>query len=110
MRGYHVGGLPAVGDDAVHHLARLKVLAQQTDRDLSHRGRIGRIEPQVGCNCRVTGPSNEVHRNFGERQGPGASDVARTGMRHDGCRDVVERACLEHQRFAATRFLGGRAE
>ncbi len=45
--GNDVGGLPAVGDDAVHHLPRRQLLAQQPDRHLRDGDRVGGVDTQI---------------------------------------------------------------
>jgi hypothetical protein len=44
--GDHVGGPAAVDDDAVRHLAGHELLAQQPDRHLRHRDRVGGIQAE----------------------------------------------------------------
>ena len=45
--GDDVGGLPAVGDDAVRHLAGRELLAQQPDRHLRDGDRVGGVDAQI---------------------------------------------------------------
>ncbi len=105
-----VGGLPAVGDDAVHHVAGLHLLAQQADGHLRDGDGVGGIEPQIRRDGGVRFAARVADRHLRERQRPRAGDVERTGVQHHRGGDVVERTGVEQQHLSATRLLGGRAE
>ena len=47
VRGHDVGRVAAVRDDAVHLVAGPQVLAQQPDRDLRDRERVGRVDAEL---------------------------------------------------------------
>jgi hypothetical protein len=53
VRRHDVGRVTAARHDAVHLVTRLEVLAQETDRDLRDRHRVGRVDAQLGSRGRV---------------------------------------------------------
>ena len=53
VRGHDVGRVAAVGDEAVDLLAGAEVLAQQPDRHLRDRQRVGRVDAELGRGRRV---------------------------------------------------------
>ena len=105
-----VGGLPAVGDDAVHHLSRRQLLAEQSDGDLSDRDRVGGVEAQVRRHRSVRLPPDIANHDLGQRQRARAGDVQRPGVQHHRGSDVVKGSGLEQQHCSTARLLRGRAE
>ena len=70
-----VGGLTAVGDDAVRHLTRRQLLTQQPDRHLRHRDRVDGVEPEVRRDGGVCFPARVADGDLRQRQRPRARDV-----------------------------------
>ena len=108
--GNDVGGLAAVGDDAVSHLAGRELLAQQPDRHLRHGDRVGGVDAQVRRDRRVRLPAEVGDLDLGQCQRARARDVDRARVQHHRGGDVVERSGLEQQHFSAAGLLGGGAE
>ena len=109
-RGDHVGGLTAVGDDAVRHLARHELLAQQPDRHLRHGDRVGGVDAQIRRDGGVRLPAEVGDLDLRQRQRARTRDVDRAGMQHHRGGDVVERSGVEQQHFSAAGLLGRCAE
>ena len=64
MRGHDVHRVAAVGDDTVDLVGRAEVLAQQSDRDLRDRERVGRVDAELRRErgVRLAGPCTATCR------------------------------------------------
>ena len=101
-----VGGLPAPGDDAVHAVAGLELLAQQADGRLGHDHRVSRVDalPGEARGVRLAtqvGDGQLLHGDEGR-----LGDVLRPGMDHERRVDVTKQPRLDEGDLAATTLLG----
>ena len=108
--GDDVDRLPAVGDDAVHHLPGRQLLPQQPDGHLRDGHRVGGVDSQIRRDGGMRFLAAVVHDHLGQRQRAGPGDVGRPGMHHHRHGDVVERPGLQHQCLAAAGLLGGSSQ
>ena len=67
VRGHDVRRVAAVRDDAVHLVDRAQVLAQQPDRDLRDRERVGRVDAELGRDRGVRLAARVLHAHVRDR-------------------------------------------
>jgi hypothetical protein len=96
-----VGGIAAVGDDAMDAIVRVEVLPQQPDGRLRNRQRVGGVDALLRKRRRV-GSFTGVVDVEGCRGGePWRDHVEGRRMNHQRQVELVERAALEHQDLSA---------
>ena len=110
VRGNDVRRVAAVRDDAVNLVERAQMLAQQTDRDLGDRERVGRVHAQLRSDRRVRLPARVLHADVRDRADARVEVFHRRRMHHQRRVHSVEGAAVEHQDLAAATFLGRRAD
>ena len=99
----------ALGDHAVHLVARRQLLAQQADRHLGHGQRVLRVDPLPGRGRSVRLAPGEGHVEVGHGEA-GRQALGRPGVDHHRRVHAGEGAALEHEDLAAAALLGRRAE
>lgn len=110
MPGNHVDRLPALGDDAVHHLPGRQLLAQQADGHLRDGRGVGGVDSQMRGDRGVRFLAAVLHADFRQRQRPGPGDIRGPRVHHHRQRHVVERPGLQHQRLTAPGLFGRSAQ
>ena len=110
LGGDDVGGVASLGDDAVHLVAGLQLLAQQADRHLGHDHGIGGVDPLMRGRRGVRGAPDEAHLHVVDGEALGRQPVLRPRVHHHRRVGAVEGPPLEQHELAAPAFLGRRAE
>ena len=108
--GDHVGRATAPGDHPVHLVARGELLAEQAEGHLGDRHRIERVHPFPGGGRGMGLLALEEDVEVGHGEAGAGQTLDRPGVDHHGGVDAVEGATVQHEDFAATPLLGGRAE
>jgi hypothetical protein len=99
-----------VGDDAVHAVGRLEVLAQQPDPDLRDRQRVGGVDAELGEAGRMRLTSAVADGQVLDREARQDERLVGGGVDHHRGVDAVEHAGVEHQDLAAAALLGRRPD
>ena len=95
VRRHDVGRLAAARDDAVDAIARADVLAQQADRRLRDRERVGGVDAQLGARRGVRRLAVVVDVELGAGERGRLGHVERRGVHHHRGVHAVEGAALE---------------
>ncbi len=104
-----VGGIAALGHDAVDAVGGTQLLAQQGDRGLGHDERVGGIDAEVREAGGVRLLARVRHVQGADRDDRGGRLVLGPRVDHHRGVDAVELAGLEEADLATPGLLGGRA-
>ena len=109
MRGHDVGGLTAVGHDAVNPVGAADVLAQQSDGHLRDRDGVGRVDAELRERGSVGFLTGVVDVDVRHGQARKVVHLHRCRVDHHRRVDTGERPAFEHVDLAAAALFGRRA-